>query len=75
MSDETQKSIDALHERAQSTALRFKDIKDQGLDKTFLDISASIRELIKGLDDIPEISGNAKAYQAYVDKFTTWKQS
>lgn len=70
VSDETQKSIDALNERAQSTALRFKDIKDQGLDKTFLDISASIRELIKGLDDIPEISGNAKAYQAYVDKFT-----
>lgn len=70
VSEETQKSIDALNERAQSTALRFKDIKDQGLDKTFLDISASIRELIKGLDDIPEISGNAKAYQAYVDKFT-----
>ncbi len=70
VSDETQKSIDALNERAQSTALRFKEIKDQGLDKTFLDISAGIRELIKGLDDIPEISGNAKAYQAYVDKFT-----
>lgn len=70
VSEETQKAIDALNERAQSTALRFKEVKDQALDKTFLDISASVRELIKGLDDIPEISGNAKAYQAYVDKFT-----